>query len=134
MAERTLRRGTYHGHAPIDRPLCTKPCSRPVALCRSQYQVRLDYCEADGSSLIYAPRDDDCYIRRPLPRPATIASSRRLSQERRFLQKLEASLNCRSDDRKQMMYDTLRERHKQAMQRIIDDVVNLGSRNPCVIV
>ena len=101
----------------------------------SQYQVRLDHAEADGSSLIYAPRDEDCYIRPPLRPPASIASGRRLSQERRFLRKLEDSLEGSSDQRKQMMYDTLRQRHKQAMQRIIDDVVNLGSsRNPCAIV
>ena len=134
MAERTLCRGTYmHMHTSIGLSAPNRARAL-LRVCPSQYQVRLDHCEADGSSLIYAPRDDDCYIRRPLRRPATIASSRRLSQERRFLQKLEASLNCRSDDRKQMMYDTLRERHKQAMQLIIDDVVKLGSRNPCVIV
>ena len=40
-----------------------------------------------------APRDEDCYIRPPLRPPATIAMSRRLSQERRFLRKLEASLD-----------------------------------------
>ena len=81
-----------------------------------------------------APRDEDCYIRPPLRPPATIAMSRRLSQERRFLRKLEASLDRSSDPRKQMMYDTLRQRHKQAMQRIIDDVVKLGgSRNACAI-
>jgi hypothetical protein len=134
VAERTLCRGTYmHMHTSIGLSAPNRAHAL-LRVCPSQYQVRLDHCEADGSSLIYAPRDDDCYIRRPLRRPATIASSRRLSQERRFLQKLEASLNCRSDDRKQMMYDTLRERHKQAMQLIIDDVVKLGSRNPCVIV
>ena len=97
--------------------------------------MRLDHAEADGSSLIYAPRDEDCYIRPPLRPPASIASGRRLSQERRFLRKLEDSLEGSSDQRKQIMYDTLRQRHKQAMQRIIDDVVNLGgSRNPCAIV
>ena len=106
-----------------------------MCLCRvSQYQVRLHHSEANGGSFIYAPRDDDCYIRR-LPSPATMGSSRRLSQERLFLHKLEASLNSASDRRKQMMYDKLRKRHKQAMQRIIDDVATLGVRsNQCVIV
>ena len=35
---------------------------------------------------------------------------------------LQASLNNGPDDKKQMMYDNLRKRHKQAMKRIINDV------------
>ena len=92
----------------------------------SQYQVRLHHCE-DSSGLIYAPRDEDCYIRRarrsPTTAPATaIASSRRLSQERRLLQTLEASLDGKADDRKRKLYEKLQLRHQQAMQRIINDV------------
>ena len=78
--------------------------------------------DTDGSSLIYAPRDDDSYIR-PATSPSQLTISRRLSGERRLIQKLEISLrDSRADDRKQAMYETLRKRHKQAMQRIIDDV------------
>jgi len=85
--------------------------------------VRLhSHRDTDGSSLIYAPRDDDTYIR-PVASPSQLTVSRRLSQERRLIQKFEASLSdSRSDDRKQLMYETLRKRHTQAMQRIIDDV------------
>lgn len=84
-----------------------------------QYQVRLHL--VDGS-LIYAPRDENCYIRPNTPLPMTIASSRRLSQERRLLQTLEASLDGRSDGRKQKMYEKLRTQHRKAMQLIINDV------------
>ena len=54
----------------------------------------------------------------------TIANSRRLSKERRLLQTLEASISIdgRSDERKRKMYDTLRQQHRKAMQRIINDV------------
>ena len=106
---------------------CAELCSRSVA--RTQYQVRLlHHTDDDGSALIYAPQDHDDYIRpsSSSKSPATMVSSRHLSQERQLLRKLEASLDSRSDDRKKMMYDKLRKRHKRAMQRIIDDVLTLG--------
>ena len=97
--------------------------SRVLLACTLQYQVRLHHHGVEGSSLIYAPRDDDAYIR-PSGSLAfsTVASSRRLSEERRLLKMLQAILNNGSDDKKQMMYDNLRKRHKQAMKRIINDV------------
>ena len=95
---------------------------------RSQYQVRLDQALESDGRLIYAPRDLDRYIRRaaaPAEPPLTIHVDRRLSQERRLLRQLEASLRtpfsalADADNKKQMMYESLRERHKEAMQRVI---------------
>lgn len=95
-----------------------------------QYQVRLNHGQKDSGSKIFAPRDEDCYIRRPRsPSPTSAPSSfeprARLSKERRLIRVLEESLHSEwsgVDQRKQMMYDKLQERHKQAMQKVIDDV------------
>ena len=115
------------------------PWSCPSSLTRflsaiSQYQVRLHRNESDGATLIYAPRDEDCYIMSAAADPdedretnvLTIHIDRRLSLERRLMRKLEASLDRNPDERKnsdkRLLYDKVRRRHKQAMQRIIDDI------------
>lgn len=96
--------------------------------------MRLNRSESEGATLIYAPRDEDCYIMGAAPESEeddetsvlTISIDRRLSQERRLMRQLEASLDTNSDDRKstdkRLLYDKVRRRHKLAMQRIIDDI------------
>ena len=85
--------------------------------------------------LIYAPRDEDGYIKRAdITDTVAIAVDRRLSKERGLIRRLadelrrqkredDNELDC--DDRKQMLYDKLRKRHRDTMQRIITDL-NVG--------
>jgi hypothetical protein len=102
--------------------------------CEARHSVlRVDVCSTKCgcittkrtalSSNSYAPRDEDRYITR-LHQTAdvTVHVDRRLSEERRLIRKLAASLNSSSDDKKQMLYDKVRIRHKKAMQRIIADI------------
>ena len=95
--------------------------------------MRLLHGDSEGRRLIYAPRDEDRYVRRvsaDADEGGTSASEiqvdRRLSQERRLLRKIENSLDDSFDDRKLRMYDTLRNRHKLAMKRIIQDISVAG--------
>ena len=93
------------------------------------YQVRLDHALESDATLIYAPRDLDRYIRRAAapttPESMTIHVDRKMSQQRRLLRELEASLRTQwtsltdADEKKQMLYDQLRNRHKEAMRRVI---------------
>ena len=98
------------------------------------YQVRLAEGEVDQNAcLIYAPRDEDCFIRRSGEKPtkddvyralgSMLQVSRRLSRERRLLRTLEENLNgADRDDPKKALCDKLRKRHKEAMRPIIADV------------
>ena len=88
--------------------------------------MRLLHCDTDAR-LIYAPRDEDRYIRLPCAEGDSSSSleihvDRRLSQERRLLRKIEASLDDCFDGRKLKLYDELRSRHRAAMKRIIEDI------------
>ena len=97
-----------------------------------QYQIRLLLPRPqDGAQLIYAPRDDDRYVREAdRERDATgdttmIQVHGRLSKERVLIRKLEARLAASSSDNRKshrMLNDKLRNQHKEAMQRIIVDV------------
>ena len=93
-----------------------------------QYQVRLTGDGIDGGGLIYAPRDEDGYISRAstAQMPAAIHIDRRLSQQRRLMRKLEASLDTSPDDGTRtdvrILYDKLKERHRRAMSNIIADI------------
>ena len=100
------------------------------AMLRSQYQVRLNECNSDGYDLIYAPLDEDRYIRRSSSVPEVTASALhvdgRLSKERRLIRKLEDSLCCYDDSkpcrRQLVLYDRVRTQHKKAMDCIIADL------------
>ena len=85
--------------------------------------MRLHEGDCERDRLIYAPRDEDCYIRRASSE-LTIVVDRRLSQERRLLRKLEEGLgsSCVLDHKKQELYDKVRSQHKKAMGHIIADV------------
>ena len=90
-----------------------------------QYQVRVHHTDSGPHSLIYAPRDADSYVR-ALPAaelmPYPILVDRRLSLQRKLIRRLEESLGSASDERKQMMYEKLRQQHKEAMHRVIAHV------------
>lgn len=137
-AVNTTRSNTFE-RSPWSCPSFLTPFCSPVFFqcflsVISQYQVRLHRNESDGATLIYAPRDEDCYIMSAAADPdedretnvLTIHIDRRLSLERRLMRKLEASLDRNPDERKnsdkRLLYDKVRRRHKQAMQRIIDDI------------
>lgn len=87
--------------------------------------------QLDGYNLIYAPRDEDRYIKRAYATPEvtgiTVHVNGRMSQERRLIRKLEDSLGS-SDytkpcSRKQLdLYDKVRSQHKKAMEHIIADL------------
>ena len=94
-----------------------------------QYQVRLlhsnDY-DSDGQRLIYAPRDEDCYVKRAATfstPEAAIHVDRRVSQERRLIRKLEDSLYSCIDPKKQALYDKVRHQHRMTMDHIIKDLL-----------
>ena len=91
-----------------------------------QYQVRLHHYASDGNDLIYAPLDEDRYIRRAAARPTpctdTVQVEQRLSQERRLIRVLEDSLNKSPDERMRSLYEKTRARHKKAVRRIIADI------------
>ena len=104
----------------------------------SQYEVQLQGYGPDG--LVYAPRDEDRYIRRAANTPEmSIRDGRRLSQQRRLIRKLEDSLcSCKLEGSckleadttkivtKQLLYDKLRTQHKLAIDRIIADIWSWG--------
>ena len=97
------------------------------------YQVRL-HADVNGDScLIYAPRDEDCYIMSGKPPPprfnvAELGRNRRLSRQRKLIRQIEATLNDNTagdapkDDSKVVLCEKLRRRHKDAMRSIIADV------------
>ncbi len=97
------------------------------------YQVRL-HADVNGDScLIYAPRDEDCYIMSGKPPPprfnvAELGRNRRLSRQRKLIRQIEATLNDNTagdapkDDSKVVLCEKLRRRHKDAMCSIIADV------------
>ena len=87
------------------------------------YQIRLHHTDGDGNSLIYAPRDDNCYVKRlESAEKIAVQVDRRLSRERQLMRSLEASFNDSLNDKKHMLYDTLKTRHKKSMQRVIADL------------
>ena len=95
------------------------------------YQVRLLHGSPDDDDerLIYAPRDENRYIKPVVAAAATefiIHVDRRLSNERRLIRELEASLmestTRAAYDKKHSLMDKLRTRHKEAMRRIIADI------------
>ena len=97
------------------------------------YQVRL-HADVNGDScLIYAPRDEDCYIMSGKPPPprfnvAELGRNRRLSRQRKLIRQIEATLNDNTagdapkDASKVVLCEKLRRRHKDAMRSIIADV------------
>lgn len=98
----------------------------------AQYQVRI-HDRPEGEEFVYAPRDNDRYVKRAPPRrrpvaedlesPPTIQTGRVVSQRRQYLRLLEGSLHQKPDVRKQRAYEQLQQLHNSMMSLVVQDML-----------